>query len=371
MATPTLTRHIVPGVLGDIDVDVRAGGRDTPRAAVVTVHGFKGFKDWGMWPPFAERLARAGVTAVSLNLSGSGVDNSGSFAFPERFGHNTFSAELEDLGRVIAALYRGDLGVAIPSSLGLVGHSRGGGMSILHTVRDSRVRALATWSAISTVERWRQPERDRWRRTGVQEVRNARTGEVLPLYTDVLDDIEKMPPISTSRRPRRGSRCHGCSCTGQRTRRSASRRQTGWQKSPAGPEPKCSSSKAPGTRSGRCIRGTGAIRPSTGSSTPHSRSLRKSSGHEERPGSVRSHRARLRRYRRDSRDRPCHGGGSRGARRIPGTALPTPEGGAEVAESITQSGGHPPEVVLCDLASQASIHSAATEVTRNTRDSMC
>ena len=191
MATPTLTRHVVPGVLGDIYVDVRAGGRDTPRAAVVTVHGFKGFKDWGMWPPFAERLARAGVTAVSLNLSGSGVDNSGSFRFPERFGHNTFSAELEDLGRVIAALYRGDLGVAIPSSLGLVGHSRGGGMSLLRAVRDSRVRALATWSAISTVERWREPERERWRRTGVQEVRNARTGEVLPLYTDVLDDIEK------------------------------------------------------------------------------------------------------------------------------------------------------------------------------------
>ncbi len=92
---------------------------------------------------------------------------------------------------MIAALYRGDLGVAIPSSLGLVGHSRGGGLSLLHTVRDSRVRALATWSAISTVERWRQPERERWRRTGVQEVRNARTGEVLPLYTDVLDDIEQ------------------------------------------------------------------------------------------------------------------------------------------------------------------------------------
>src|SRR5262245_47536197 len=190
MATPTLTRHIVPGVLGDISVDVRAGGRDSPRPAVVTVHGFKGFKDWGMWPPFVERLARAGVTAVSLNLSGSGVDDAGAFAFPERFGRNTFSAELEDLDRVIAALYRGDLRVVAPSTLGLVGHSRGGGMAILHTVRDSRVRALATWSAISTVDRWREPERERWRRTGVQEVRNARTGQVLPLYTDVLDDIE-------------------------------------------------------------------------------------------------------------------------------------------------------------------------------------
>lgn len=191
MATPTLTRHLVPGVLGDIGVDVRTGGRGSPRPAVVTVHGFKGFKEWGMWPPFAERLARAGFTAVSLNVSGSGVDAAGTFAFPDRFGHNTFSIELEDLRRVIAALYRGELEVLAPSTLGLVGHSRGGGISILQTARDPRVRALATWAAISTVERWQPAEKQRWRATGVQEIKNARTGEVLPLYTDVLDDVER------------------------------------------------------------------------------------------------------------------------------------------------------------------------------------
>jgi dienelactone hydrolase len=191
MATPTLTRHLVPGVLGDIGVDVRTGGRGSPRPAVVTVHGFKGFKEWGMWPPFAERLARAGFTAVSLNVSGSGVDAAGTFAFPDRFGHNTFSIELEDLGRVITALYQGELEVLAPSTLGLVGHSRGGGISILQTGRDPRVRALATWAAISTVERWQPAEKQRWRATGVQEIKNARTGEVLPLYTDVLDDIER------------------------------------------------------------------------------------------------------------------------------------------------------------------------------------
>lgn len=191
MATPTLTRHIVPGVLGDISVDVRAGGRSSPRPAVVTVHGFKGFKEWGMWPPFAERLARAGFTSVSLNFSGSGVDSAGTFSHSDRFGHNTFSAELEDLQRVIAALHGGGLEVAAPSSLGLLGHSRGGGVSILHTARDPSVRALVTWAAISTVERWQPAEKKRWRESGVHEVKNARTGEVLPLYTDVLDDIER------------------------------------------------------------------------------------------------------------------------------------------------------------------------------------
>lgn len=191
MATPTLTRHRLPGALGDILVDVRAGGRETARPAVVVVHGFKGFKDWGMWPPLAERLARAGFVAVTLNLSGSGVDDHGEFAFPERFGHNTFSAELQDIRRVVDALASGELGAVTPSSLGLLGHSRGGGMAVLHTAEDPRVRALVTWAAISTVSRWQKPEREAWRAAGVQDVKNVRTGQVLPLYPDVLDDIER------------------------------------------------------------------------------------------------------------------------------------------------------------------------------------
>jgi dienelactone hydrolase len=189
MATPSLTRHRLPGALGDILIDVRAGGRTSPRPAVVVVHGFKGFKDWGLWPSLAERLARAGCTAVTLNLSGSGVDDSGEFVFPERFGHNTFSAELQDLRRVVDALAAGDLGVVPPSGLGLLGHSRGGGMAVLMAAEDRRVGALVTWAAISTVERWSQSDQDSWRRSGVREERNARTGQVLPLYLDVLDDV--------------------------------------------------------------------------------------------------------------------------------------------------------------------------------------
>jgi dienelactone hydrolase len=191
MATPTLTRHRLSGVLGEILVDVRAGGRGSPRPAVVVVHGFKGFKDWGLWPTLAERLSRAGLSAVTLNLSGSGVDDSGEFVYPERFGHNTFSAELQDLRRVTDALAAGELGVAPPSAVGLLGHSRGGGVAVLHTANDARIKALATWAAISTVERWPMSQRAAWRSAGVNEVKNVRTGQVLPLYPDVLDDIER------------------------------------------------------------------------------------------------------------------------------------------------------------------------------------
>ena len=191
MATPSLTRHRLPGALGEILIDVRAGGRGSPRPAVVVVHGFKGFKDWGLWPSLAERMARAGLSAVTLNLSGSGVDDTGEFVHAERFGHNTFSAELQDLRRVTDALLAGALGVAPPGAVGLLGHSRGGGVAVLHTAGDARIEALVTWAAISTVERWPAPQRVEWRAAGMNEVKNVRTGEVLPLYTDVLDDIER------------------------------------------------------------------------------------------------------------------------------------------------------------------------------------
>src|SRR5437867_1483381 len=189
MATPTLSKHIIPGVLGDILVDVRSSGRGSARPAVVVLHGFKGFKDWGMFPPFSERLARAGFTAVTPNVSGSGVDDHGEFVYTERFGHNTFSAELEDLRRVIDALLQGELGVPPPPALGLMGHSRGGGISILQTARDPRVKALVTWSAISTIERWPPEERAAWRKAGVLQTKNMRTGQILPLYIGILDEI--------------------------------------------------------------------------------------------------------------------------------------------------------------------------------------
>jgi alpha-beta hydrolase superfamily lysophospholipase len=191
MATPSLTKHSLTGALGPILIDVRAGSRNTPRPAVLIIHGFKGFKDWGMFPHLAERLARAGFVAVSFNLSGSGVDDAGDFSLPDRFGHNTFSAELDDLNRVVDAIIRGHLGVPSPSVLGLVGHSRGGGMAVLQAARDDRVKALVTWAAISRVERWSAEQRSAWRAAGHTQVQNARTGQILPLYTDVLDDIEQ------------------------------------------------------------------------------------------------------------------------------------------------------------------------------------
>jgi len=103
VTTPTLSRHELPGALGEILVDVRAGSRGTPQPAVLLVHGFKGFKDYAFLPVFAERLARAGFVAITASVSGSGVDGDGAFTRLERFARNTYSRELDDLGTVVDA----------------------------------------------------------------------------------------------------------------------------------------------------------------------------------------------------------------------------------------------------------------------------
>ncbi|MGE0351690.1 MAG: alpha/beta hydrolase family protein [Gemmatimonadales bacterium] len=189
MATPTLQKCSLPGALGPILIDLRTGEPGRPRPAVVVLHGFKGFKDWGMFPPLAERLARAGFAVVSYNASGSGVDDAGEFSFPERFGRNTYSAELEDLGRVLEALRSGNLGASAPSAVSLVGHSRGGGIAVLHAARDPGIATLVTWAAIGSVDRWSDPAKEAWRRRGYVNIQNARTGQVMPLGTGILDDI--------------------------------------------------------------------------------------------------------------------------------------------------------------------------------------
>lgn len=150
MATPLLTKNSLDGGLGPILVDVRAPSGAGSRPAVVMLHGFEGFKDYAMFPALGERLARAGFTAVSFNASGSGVDDRGGFVWPERFRRNTFPIEIADLLLVIHALRTGTLGPA-PSSVGVLGHSRGGGTAVLAAARDPGVHALVTWASISDV----------------------------------------------------------------------------------------------------------------------------------------------------------------------------------------------------------------------------
>jgi len=165
-----------------------------PAPAVLVVHGFKGYAQWGFFPLLCDRLAEAGLAAVRFNLSTSGVGEDGhSFSDRERFEHGTVSREIEDILLVADLAARGELPGAPtrPGPLGLLGHSRGGGGAVLAAAREPRVAALATWASIATVVRFDEEQVAAIRERGSWRVENARTGDVFEVKLEVFDDFER------------------------------------------------------------------------------------------------------------------------------------------------------------------------------------
>lgn len=167
-----------------------------PRPTVVVCHGFKGFMDWGFFPYLAELLAERGFAVVRFNFTGSGMRPGDELVTDtEAFGHATFSQDLRDLDRVLAALGTeiGE-GLVDPERIGLYGHSRGGGIATLAAARHvwrRRLRALVTWAAVSTFDRLTPEEKEAWRRCGYVTVVNGRTGQQLAVDALVLEDLER------------------------------------------------------------------------------------------------------------------------------------------------------------------------------------
>ena len=181
------------GVLHGL-IDLPAGSAE-PRPTVVVCHGFKGFMEWGFFPPLAELLAARGFVVVRFNVSGSGqLPGEDRASDPEAFRANTHSRERDDLLAVLEALPEIAPGWVDLDKLGLLGHSRGGANVILAAAREpwrTRVQALVTWAAISTVERYTAEQQEAWRREGELPVVNARTGQKLALGLSFLEDLEQ------------------------------------------------------------------------------------------------------------------------------------------------------------------------------------
>lgn len=172
--------------------DVRVPEGEGPFPTVVILHGFKGFKDWGMFPPTARRLAEAGLATVTMNASRNGVgEGLLEFTELEEFARNTPGREAADVGRVLDAIDSGELGPGLDANrIGLLGHSRGGGVVTLVASRDPRVRCVVTWASIASFHRYTRRAIEGWRERGRLEVPNMRTGQVLWLDVEVLDDLE-------------------------------------------------------------------------------------------------------------------------------------------------------------------------------------
>ncbi len=163
---------------------------------IIFVHGFKGFKDWGVFNLLADNFATKGFVFMKLNLSHNGTtpDSLTYHSDLEAFGNNNFSIELNDLKDVIDYCTSGKdkslHEIVDNTQIHLMGHSRGGGLVLLKAYEDERIAKVVTLAAISDLTtRWPQASLDKWRADGVQYVANSRTGQQMPLYVQLYDDV--------------------------------------------------------------------------------------------------------------------------------------------------------------------------------------
>jgi pimeloyl-ACP methyl ester carboxylesterase len=129
---------------------------------------------------------------VALNSSRNGVGEIPTeFTELESFARNTPRREAKDVALVLDAIRRGEVDDSLDGArTGLLGHSRGGGIVLLVASRDPGVRAVVTWAAIASFDRWTARAKTEWRARGRIDVPNARTGQILWLEREVLDDLE-------------------------------------------------------------------------------------------------------------------------------------------------------------------------------------
>ncbi|HMT30329.1 MAG TPA: prolyl oligopeptidase family serine peptidase, partial [Bacteroidia bacterium] len=108
----------------------------------------------------------------------------------EAFGQNNFSKELDDLEVVLDYLHNNSLEFkADISRISLIGHSRGGGISILKGAEDHRINSVVTWASVAEFARHvTKPEIKVWKEKGVLLIENTRTNQMMPLYIQLYDD---------------------------------------------------------------------------------------------------------------------------------------------------------------------------------------
>lgn len=167
---------------------------ENAKGVIIFTHGYKGYKDWGAWGLMEAWFLNQNLGFVRFNISHNGgtIENPIDFPDLEAFGNNRYSWEVNDLNIMIDETYRiihQECDLDIP--LILLGHSRGGGVSVLAANNNDKVDAVISLAGISDIEsRFPTDEKmEDWKESGVYYVVNGRTKQEMPHYFDFYKDF--------------------------------------------------------------------------------------------------------------------------------------------------------------------------------------
>ncbi|BAV94905.1 alpha/beta hydrolase family protein [Ichthyobacterium seriolicida] len=184
-----------------ISFDINFKERDKKNPVIIFSHGFKGFKDWGPFNLMSDYFADNNFVFIKLNFSHNGVTD-GEFTDLDAFGKNNFVKELDDLQSVIDHIHNSEYQIYMDlENITLMGHSRGGGISILKASEEKRITKLVTLASVSDFSR-RFGNIEKWQKDKVLYVENSRTKQNMPLYyqfyENFLDNRDRLDILSAS-----------------------------------------------------------------------------------------------------------------------------------------------------------------------------
>lgn len=146
-----------------------------PWPCVTMVYGHTSFMDWGFYPELSHRLAAVGIASVRFNYSGDGLgEDLETFENEALFARTGYGWELDDLARVRA--YTLEHPEIDDRRCAVLGHSRGGGMALLHAAECGDYRAVITWNAIDEVLRFSSERLAEWEENGQIRVQHWTAG---------------------------------------------------------------------------------------------------------------------------------------------------------------------------------------------------
>ena len=178
------------------DIRWKEGLTESPKEnlpVVIVCHGFKAFKDWGPFPAIGKYFAARGFFSIVFNFSHNGIGESPrKFVEHEKFANNTISLEIADVKTILDEVNGNCFGFATHRGIriALVGHSRGGAVSLIAAKEDKRVHAAAAWSTIARFDRYTDEQRRRWREKGFVQLHSVSSQKLFQINTSLLDDLE-------------------------------------------------------------------------------------------------------------------------------------------------------------------------------------
>ncbi|AWB46788.1 alpha/beta hydrolase [Paenibacillus sp. CAA11] len=161
-----------------------------PKSLIIIAHGYKGFKDWGMFPYAAGALS-VHHEVITFNFSHNGIgEDPMQFTELDKFARNTYDQEQKDLSALIKYIHQDPNLHKLP--LFLIGHSRGAGTCLVYALdHPDHIAGVLSWNGVANLDLFTPEQKQQMREQGRSYVLNGRTGQQMPLDVVILEDLEQ------------------------------------------------------------------------------------------------------------------------------------------------------------------------------------